>query len=69
METNANVQNAEERKKQLRRVIRQSVTFVVICGFLSVVNQFTCPYPWSLWIFGAWGISVVLQWMYYLLDC
>ncbi len=69
METDANVRNAEERKAWLRKLIRQSVTFVIICGYLSVVNHFTCPYPWALWVAGAWGISVALQWTYYLLDC
>lgn len=69
METNVNVQNAEERKKWLRKLIRNSVTFVVICGYLSIINQITCSTPWVFWIIGAWGISIALQWTYYLLDC
>lgn len=69
METDANVQKAEERKTRLRELIRRSVTFTIICGYLSVVNHFTSPYPWALWVIGAWGISVALQWTYYLLDC
>ena len=69
METDANVQKAEERKTRLRELIRRSVTFAIICGYLSVVNHFTFPYPWVLWVIGAWGISVALQWTYYMLDC
>ncbi len=69
METDANVQRAEERRTRLRELIRRSVTFAIICGYLSVVNHLTSPYPWVLWVIGAWGISVALQWTYYLLDC
>ena len=55
METDANVQRAEERKTRLRELIRRSITFAIICGYLSVVNHFTFPYPWVLWVIGAWG--------------
>lgn len=65
MEVNAATRNAEERKK----LIRNSVTFAVICGYLSALNYFTSPYPWALWVIGGWGIAIALQWMYYLLDC
>ncbi len=65
METNVATQNAEARKK----LIRNTVTFAVICGYLSVLNYFTCSYPWGLWVIGGWGIAIALQWVYYILDC
>ena len=38
------------------------VRYIVVCGFLTVVNYITSPhYWWVLWVIAGWGINLGLS--------
>ena len=39
-----------------RKFIMSWVSYIVICGFLAIVNYATSDhYPWVLWVMAGWG--------------
>ena len=51
------------------RLLRELLYYVVICGFLAVVNWVTSPGTWwVLWVVGGWGLILLLQVGEWLID-
>lgn len=44
-----------------KELIYSIIVYLVVCTFLAVVNYFTSPYPWVLWVIGGWGLSLILK--------
>lgn len=48
--------------KMDRRLIREWVTYIVVCLFLTFVNWMTSPHRWwVLWVIAAWGLGIALR--------
>lgn len=62
--TQKNDVRADQKK---RRLIREWITYAVICAFLALVNSLTTPhYWWVLWVMAGWGLGLVLDLVFYL---
>ena len=59
METTRKIDAKAARRK--RRLIREWITYAVICAFLAGVNALTTPhYWWVLWVMAGWGLGLIL---------
>lgn len=60
-----------EKKQRLnRKIIRNAITYLVVCSFLTFVNYQTTPrYWWVLWVWAGWGIGVALPILFHLTHC
>lgn len=44
------------------------VSYIVICGFLAIVNYATSDhYPWVLWVMAGWGLGQLIHTVDYML--
>ena len=60
METTRKIDAKAARRK--RRLIREWITYAVICAFLAGVNALTTPhYWWVLWVMAGWGLGLILD--------
>jgi Na+/melibiose symporter-like transporter len=55
-------QRARRRVNQLRGFYSNLASYVVVIGFLAVLNLLTDPnYLWFLWAAAGWGLGVALH--------
>lgn len=53
-----------------RRIIHQTIRYIVICLFLFFVNLYTSPhYWWVAWVAGGWGLDLLMNWLFHLTGC
>ncbi|MBS6650738.1 MAG: 2TM domain-containing protein [Alistipes putredinis] len=65
METTQKIDAKAARRK--RRLIREWITYAVICAFLAGVNALTTPhYWWVLWVMAGWGLGLILDLIFHL---
>lgn len=65
METTRKIDAKAARRK--RRLIREWITYAVICAFLAGVNALTTPhYWWVLWVMAGWGLGLILDLIFHL---
>ena len=51
-----------------RKFIMSWVSYIVICGFLAIVNYATSDhYPWVLWGMAGWGLGQLIHTVDYML--
>lgn len=51
---------ADERNRKL--TIREWMTFLVVCSFLTFLNRMTTPhYWWVAWVVAGWGLTLLLK--------
>lgn len=51
-----------------RKFIMSWVSYIVICGFLVIVNYTTSDhYPWVLWVMAGWGLGQLIHTVDYML--
>ena len=51
-----------------RKFIMSWVSYIVICGFLAIVNYATSDhYPWVLWVMAGWGLGQLIHTVDYML--
>ena len=49
---------------------RKLIAYVTVCAFLTFVNVMTSPhYWWVVWVIAGWGLSLLLNTLYYYTDC
>lgn len=56
----------DEAREYLRRKKRQEFrdhlrSYLIVNGFLVLVNVFTNGYPWCLWVVGGWGVGLAFH--------
>lgn len=61
METTRKIDAKAARRK--RRLIREWITYAVICAFLAGVNAL---YWWVLWVMAGWGLGLILDLIFHL---
>lgn len=67
METTRKIDAKAARRK--RRLIREWITYAVICAFLAGVNALTTPhYWWVLWVMAGWGLGLILDLIFHLTN-
>ena len=51
-----------------RKFIMSWDSYIVICGFLAIVNYATSDhYPWVLWVMAGWGLGQLIHTVDYML--
>lgn len=62
--------STDKRRNFSRWFTRRIVNYVVICGFLAILNYRTLPqYWWVAWVAAGWGIDLILSLVWHLTDC